>query len=258
MTHPARRPLIAGNWKMHRTVSESVALARAVAEGGRIGPRTDVVVAPVATALSAVAQSLLGTGIALAGQNCHWETQGAFTGEVSPEMLRDVGCTFVLVGHSERRQLFGETDATVHKKLLGAQRVGLVPIGCLGETLAERESGVTFTVLQRQLDGMFGALDAAEADALAAKLVIAYEPVWAIGTGRTARSSDAQLAHAYLRDRLRDRLGDGAEGVRILYGGSVKADNAAELLAQPDIDGVLVGGASLDPAGFARIIQAAG
>jgi len=258
MTNAARRPLIAGNWKMHRTVAESVALARAVADGSRIGPRTDVVVAPVSTALSAVAQTLTGTGIGLSGQNCHWETQGAFTGEVSPEMLRDVGCGFVLVGHSERRQLFGETDATVHKKLLAARRAGLVPIACLGETLAERESGVTFVVLQRQLDGMFAALDAAEADALAAGFVLAYEPVWAIGTGRTARSSDAQLAHAYLRDRLRDRLGDGAEGVRILYGGSVKADNAAGLLAQPDIDGVLVGGASLDAAGFARIIQAAG
>jgi triosephosphate isomerase len=256
--NPSRSPLIAGNWKMHRTVSESVALARAVADTARIGRRTEVVVAPVSTALAAVAKALEGAPVAVAAQNVHWEEQGAFTGEISPAMVKDVGCAWCLVGHSERRQLFGETDATVHKKLLALRRHGVKPIACLGETLGERESGVTYEVLRRQLDGMLGALDAEEATALLTGLVIAYEPVWAIGTGRTARASDAQSAHAYLRDRVRDRFGDVADTVRILYGGSVKADNAAELLAQPDIDGVLVGGASLDPAGFARIIQAAG
>ena len=254
----SRAPLIAGNWKMHRTVSESVALARAVADGGRIGPRTEVVVAPVATALAAVAKALEGTAVAVAAQNVHWEESGAFTGEISPGMVKDVGCKWCLVGHSERRQLFGETDVTVHKKLMALRKHGVKPIACLGETLGERESGVTYEVLRRQLEGMLGALDAGEAEALLTGLVIAYEPVWAIGTGRTAKASDAQSAHAFLRDRVRDRFGEVADTVRILYGGSVKADNAAELLAQPDIDGVLVGGASLDPAGFARIIQAAG
>jgi triosephosphate isomerase len=256
--NPSRNPLIAGNWKMHRTVSESVALARAVADGGRIGPRTEVVVAPVATALAAVAKALEGTAVTVAAQNVHWEEQGAFTGEISPGMVKDVGCAWCLVGHSERRQLFGETDATVHKKLMALRKHGVKPIACLGETLGERESGVTYEVLRRQLEGMLGALDAGEAEALLKGLVLAYEPVWAIGTGRTAKASDAQSAHAFLRDRVRDRFGEVADTVRILYGGSVKADNAAELLAQPDIDGVLVGGASLDPAGFARIIQAAG
>lgn len=256
--NPSRSPLIAGNWKMHRTVSESVALARAVADGSRIGPRTEVVVAPVATALAAVAKALEGAAVAVAAQNVHWEEQGAFTGEISPGMVKDVGCAWCLVGHSERRQLFGETDATVHKKLMALRKHGVKPIACLGETLGERESGVTYEVLRRQLDGMLGALDAGEAAAVLTGLVIAYEPVWAIGTGRTAKASDAQSAHAFLRDRVRDRFGEVADTVRILYGGSVKADNAAELLAQPDIDGVLVGGASLDPAGFARIIQAAG
>ncbi|MBL8604583.1 MAG: triose-phosphate isomerase [Myxococcales bacterium] len=257
MTHSARKPLVAGNWKMHKTVAESVALAHAVAEA-RVGPRTEVVLAPVFTALGPVAAALRGTNFGVAGQDCHWEPQGAYTGAIAPEMLRDVGCTHCIVGHSERRQYFGETDAGVHRKIVALGRVKLVPIACLGETLAERESGATFSVLSRQLDGMFGSLDAEGADALAANLVVAYEPVWAIGTGRTAKSSDAQLAHAFLRDRLRDRLGDVAERIRILYGGSVKADNAAELMAQPDIDGVLVGGASLDAAGFSRIIQAAG
>lgn len=258
MTSPARRPLIAGNWKLHRTVGESVELARAVSDNARIGPRTDVVVAPVFTALHAVAQALRGTRVLVAAQDVYWENQGAFTGEVSAPMLKDVGCAYGIVGHSERRQLFGETDAGVHKKLRALQSAGIVPIACLGETLSERESGVTYDVLRRQLEGMLGGLTGADASRLLDGLVIAYEPVWAIGTGRTAKSADAQLAHGFLRDRLRSMHGELADGVRILYGGSVKADNAAEILAQPDIDGVLVGGASLDAQGFARIIQAAG
>lgn len=258
MTSPARRPLIAGNWKLHRDVQESVELARAVSDGSRIGPRTDVVVAPVFTALHAVAQALRGTRVQVSAQDVYWEKQGAFTGEVSAPMLRDVGCTYCIVGHSERRQFFGETDANVFKKCLALQAVGITPIACLGETLSERESGITYDVLRRQIEGMLGGVTGGDATRLLDGLVLAYEPVWAIGTGRTAKSADAQLAHGYLRDRLRSMHGDLADGVRILYGGSVKADNAAEILAQPDIDGVLVGGASLDAAGFARIIQAAG
>ncbi len=256
--NPTRRPLIAGNWKMHRTVSESVALARAVADTRPVGPRTDIVVAPVFTALTAVAKALEGTRVGLAAQNVYFEDQGAFTGEISAPMLKDAGCAWSLVGHSERRQLFGETDGTVQKKLFALKKHGLAPIACVGETLAEREAGITYDVLRRQLDAMTAGLEMEESIALLTGLVIAYEPVWAIGTGRTAKSSDAQSAHAFLRDRVRDRFGEVADTMRILYGGSVKADNAAELLAQPDVDGVLVGGASLDPAGFARIIQAAG
>lgn len=258
MTSPLRRPLIAGNWKMHRTVDGSVELARALADTARVGPRTDVVVAPVFTALHAVAKALIGTAIGLAGQHCHWEDQGAFTGEIAPPMLKDVGCAWCLVGHSERRQLFQETDAMVHRKTVALRRHGLRPIVCVGETLAERESGVTFEVLRRQWEGALGGLTGDDARAFVGDIVLAYEPVWAIGTGRTAKASDAQSAHAYLRDRIRNDLGEVADGVRILYGGSVKSDNAAELLAQPDVDGLLVGGASLDAAGFARIIQAAG
>lgn len=254
MSHPTRRLLIAGNWKMHKTVSESVALARAIVEQGRIGPRTDVMIAPVFTALSAVRAALEGTPVALGAQNVHWEEQGAFTGEVSAAMLRDVGCSHVIIGHSERRQLFHETDERVAQKTRAALRAGLTPVVCVGETLGERESGVTFAVIGRQLDAALSVLDEGQL----ATTVIAYEPVWAIGTGKTAKAEDAQLAHAFLRDRARHRFGDGADALRILYGGSVKAENAAELLAQPDIDGALVGGASLDAAGFGRIIRAAG
>ena len=169
-------------------------------------------------------------------------------------MLRDVGCAFCIIGHSERRQYFGETDAGVNRKLAALQKAGIVPIACLGETLAERDAGITLDVLRRQLDGMLSGLEAGVLHGL----VIAYEPVWAIGTGKTAKPSDAQSAQAFLRDRLRATYADLADEIRILYGGSAKPDNAAELLAQPDVDGLLVGGASLDAAGFARIIQAAG
>lgn len=255
MTSQLRRPLIAGNWKMHQTVGKSVDLARAVASQGRFGPRTDVCVAPVFTALLSVADALKGTGVALAAQDVYDRPEGAFTGEVSVEMLADVGCTMCIVGHSERRQFFGETDAAVRQKIDACLGGGLVPIACLGETLTERDAGLTLDVVRRQLDAMIENLDPAHAP----KLVLAYEPVWAIGTGRVAKAEDAQLVHAVLRDRVRSKLGDAAaDSVRILYGGSVKPDNAATLLAQPDIDGALVGGASLDAAHFARIIHAAG
>lgn len=254
MTDITRRPLIAGNWKMHNLVGESVTLARAIADNARIGPRTDVVVAPAFTALLAVHEALRGSRIALAAQDVHWEPQGAYTGEVSAPMLRDVGCSYCIVGHSERRQYFGETDEIVHKKVRALLDHGITPIACLGETLSEREAGVTFDVVRRQLDGILGDLNGEAVRTL----VLAYEPVWAIGTGKTAKAVDAQQVHAFLRDRLRHRYAEVADQVRILYGGSVKPDNAAELLAQPDIDGALVGGASLDADSFGRIIQAAG
>lgn len=255
MTNPNRRPLIAGNWKMHQTVKGSVELARAVADGGRIGPRTDVVVAPVFTALHAVAQALQGTRVQVSGQDVFDRKEGAFTGEVSVGMLADVGCTHCIVGHSERRQLFGEKDEHVHAKVHALLEGGIIPIACLGETLAERDTGRAYEVVTTQLDAILGDLS----DQALKTLVIAYEPVWAIGTGKTAKSSDAQLMHAFLRDRIKTKRGEAAaDAIRILYGGSVKPENAAELLAQPDIDGVLVGGASLQPAGFCQIIQAAG
>ncbi|HZP28709.1 MAG TPA: triose-phosphate isomerase, partial [Acidimicrobiia bacterium] len=210
----------------------------------------DVVICPPFTDIRPL-QNLMDADkipMILGAQNCHWEDQGAYTGEVSPPMLAKLNVRYVIVGHSERRQLFGETDPMVNKKLLALQEDGLTPIACLGETLAERDAGITFEVLHRQLAGMLEGIDPATLPGV----VIAYEPVWAIGTGKTAKSSDAQSAHAFLRDRLRAWHGEVADRVRILYGGSVKPDNAAELMAQPDVDGVLVGGASLDAAGFAR------
>jgi triosephosphate isomerase (TIM) len=254
VTNTLRRPLVAGNWKMYNTVAESVALARAIADNARIGPRTDVVLCPTFISLAAVSQALQGTRVTLGAQDVHWEVQGAHTGEISAVMLKDVGCRYCIVGHSERRQYLGETDEMMTKKLIALQRQGIIPIACLGETLAERESGRTFDVVQKQLDAFLYTLD----ESGVRNLVVAYEPVWAIGTGRTAKSSDAQQVHAYIRERIRHRHADAADATRIIYGGSVKADNAAELLAQPDIDGALVGGASLDAESFARIIQSAG
>lgn len=254
MSSPSRRVLVAGNWKMFHGPAQAAQVARALCDQLRLGPRTDVALAPTFVALHAVGAALAGTRVALAAQNCHEQDKGAFTGEVSPPMLAEAGCRYVIVGHSERRQYFAETDEGVNRKVRALQKHGLVPIACLGETLAERDAGRTFEVVSKQLEGMLAGLD----EASVGSLVLAYEPVWAIGTGRTAKSSDAQAVHAFLRDRVRHKLADAAERVRILYGGSVKPDNAAELLAQPDIDGALVGGASLEAGDFARIIQAAG
>jgi triosephosphate isomerase len=251
----ARRSLVAGNWKLHNTVAESTALAREL-KAKLAGARdVEVAVAPVFTALAAVRHALEGTSIHLAGQNVHWEDKGAFTGEVSAPLLRDVGCSMCIVGHSERRQYFGETDAGVNKKTRALLSHGLVPIVCVGETLAERETGRTTDVVLGQLDGGLAGLSVPDA----AKLVVAYEPVWAIGTGRTASPGDAQEVHAAIRARVAERFDAAvAGGMRILYGGSVKPENAADLMSQPDIDGALVGGASLSPASFVPIVQAAG
>jgi triosephosphate isomerase len=214
----------------------------------------DVCVAPVATALYAVAQSMADTEILLAGQNCYHASQGAFTGEVSPELLRDAGASHCIVGHSERRTLFAETDEGVNLKLKALLKNDLVPILCVGETLAQRDAGDTQSVVLGQLDAALEGLSATQLKTL----VVAYEPVWAIGTGRTASPADAQAVHAAIRARISATHGEGlAEGLRILYGGSVKPSNAAELLAQPDIDGALVGGASLSAELFVPILEAA-
>jgi triosephosphate isomerase len=248
----ARTPLVAGNWKLHNGLRASEDLARAVAEGAAAHAGVEVVVAPVFTALHAVARALDGTRVAVAGQDLHWKDQGAFTGEVSAPLLRDVGCSHVIVGHSERRQLFGETNESVGRKVAAALAGGLVPIACVGETLEERESDRTLEVVLRQLDAAFAGVDALGG------AVIAYEPVWAIGTGKVAKASDAQAVHAAIRARLGELKGASAAAeTRILYGGSVKPDNAAELMSQPDVDGALVGGASLDAAAFTAIVRAA-
>ncbi len=248
----SRTPLIAGNWKMHGTRTEAVALAEGIKAGVADVSQRDVLVAPPFTALETVARVLRGAAILLAGQDLHWEAKGAFTGEVSAPMLREVGCTHVIVGHSERRQYFGETDESVAKKVAAARAHGLTPIMCVGEGLEQREAGQTLAVVERQVRG--GLLDC-EAAAIRT-IVVAYEPVWAIGTGKVATNEQAQEVHAFIRRLLGDLGGAGAaEGCRILYGGSVKADSINGLMAQPDIDGVLVGGASLQVESFVRIAK---
>src|SRR5262245_45080882 len=250
-----RRPLVAGNWKMFKTVPEAQALVRALVDGLRDAPaKCDVLVAPPFTALHAVAEVLRGSPLKLAGQNMHFEKEGAFTGEVSPGMLKDAGCTHVILGHSERRQLFGETDDGVGRKARAAWDNGLLPIVCVGETQAERDADKTMAVVERQLERALRQLSPDEA----AKSVVAYEPVWAIGTGRVATPEQAQEVHAALRKLVRVSHGDAvAAATRILYGGSVKPDNAAALLEQHDIDGALVGGACLVATSFLEIIRAA-
>ena len=247
----SRIPLVCGNWKLHKTVAESLELATAVKNA--VGPLRDVevAVAPVFTALHPVGKRLEGSAVALAAQDCFWEDQGAWTGEVSVKLLADVGCRYVNVGHSERRQHFGGLDAAVNLKAKAILRHGLDPIVCVGETLAEREAGETFGRIAAQLAGSLADLD----DGAMARTVIAYEPVWAIGTGRVATTHQAQEVHAFIRGWIRERHGAAAEAVRIQYGGSVKADNAPGLLGQPDIDGALVGGASLKADDFLAIVK---
>jgi len=247
-----RSALIAGNWKLHHSPSEGAAVLRDLL--GRLGeqPPAELVVCPTFIGIPAAIEATRGTPIAIGAQHCHWDPSGAFTGEVSAALLASAAVSHVLIGHSERRQLFGESDASVNKRLRAALEAGLVPIVCVGETLEERDGGQLEQVLRRQLsDG----LDGLGADALQ-NLVVAYEPVWAIGTGRVAGADQAQEAHAFIRSVLRDLHGELADRLRILYGGSVKPDNAAGLLAQDDIDGALVGGASLKAEHFAGIIAA--
>lgn len=250
-----RRKIIAGNWKMNLTPGESVTLAEAIRAAVEAStPAAEVVLCPPFPSLVPVAGAMAGSTLQLGAQNMHWEERGAFTGEVSGAMLRDAGCSHVILGHSERRALFGETDETVNRKTKAALARELIPIVCVGETLEQREAGETETVVRRQIAAGLDGLGAA-----ASRVVVAYEPVWAIGTGKTASPAQAQEVHAWIRSALADRTGseEVAAGIRIQYGGSMKPENAAELLAQPDIDGGLIGGAALKADSFVAIVTAA-
>jgi triosephosphate isomerase len=246
-----RTPLIAGNWKMHKTGSQAVDAASQLKGLVASATGVEVMIAPTFTALAQVAQVLDGSTIALGAQNLHWEKQGAFTGEISASMLVDAGCRYVIIGHSERRQLFGETDASVNRKIKSALAANLIPVFCIGETEAQREAGETFSVLDKQVrDGLKGLVS----EDLAG-LVVAYEPVWAIGTGKTATREQAQKAHLFIRSLLDKLFGNPfADNTRILYGGSVKPENVRALMEMPDVDGALVGGASLDPETFSKLV----
>lgn len=248
-----RRSLVAGNWKMHGSRTENSRLVDEISQA-LDGKAVDVVICPPFVYLTETARQLKGTSLALGAQDVCAETQGAFTGEVSAAMLKDVGCAYVIVGHSERRALYGEDDALVARKFVAVQAVGLTPILCVGETLEERERNVTREVIVRQLEAVLAVAGIASFKAA----VVAYEPVWAIGTGKTASPAQAQEVHALIRGQIAARDATIATGLRILYGGSVKAANAAELFAMPDVDGGLVGGASLKAEEFNRICVAAG
>lgn len=247
-----RKPVIAGNWKMHKTASESVRLASQIKALLGDFDAVEVIIGPNFTALKSVGEAIAGSKIGLAAQDLFWEDEGAYTGEVSARMLKDIGCSHVIIGHSERRQFFGETDSGVNKKAKAAHLSGLTPIICVGETLAERRAGSTFAVVRGQIQS---ALEGMTSDQII-NSIIAYEPVWAIGTGVTASPDQAQEVHRFIRSLIADGFGAAAaEGVRIQYGGSVKPDNISELMAQPDIDGALVGGASLSAEDFAKIVR---
>ena len=250
-----RTPVIAGNWKLFKTIAEATGMVNELKPLVAGAAGVEIVVAPVFTALSRVAEALSGSNVRLAAQDCYWEEEGAYTGEVAPKLLADAGCSHVIIGHSERRQYFGETDETVNKKAKAAIAAGLTAIICVGETLAEREADRTFAVIETQLKG---GLSGFSADLLS-KAVIAYEPVWAIGTGKTASDAQAQEVHAFIRSLVATLFGQMlADAIRILYGGSVKPDNVKGLMAQADIDGALVGGASLKADSFAAIANFAG
>jgi triosephosphate isomerase len=258
VTTKGRRPLVAGNWKLYKTLAESRALASEIRE--QLGTEAEltngpeVALGPVFTALTTVRDAISGSTLRLAAQDSYWEPQGAFTGQVSAALLADVGCHYVIAGHSERRQLFHESDADVNKKARAVLKHGMAPIVCVGETLTEREAGSAEAVVVRQLSAALADISEPEM----ARVVIAYEPVWAIGTGKNAQPKDAQEMHATIRAQLSQRFGAKvAAGCRVLYGGSVKPENAAALMAEPDIDGALVGGASLAAASFCAIVRAA-
>ena len=250
----SRKVIIAGNWKMNKNASEGKALVEALKAQTAKFENVEIVVCPPFTTIGAAVEAAAGSNIGVGAQNIHWAANGAFTGEISADMLKTSGVEYVIIGHSERRQYFGETDETVNKRLVAALEAGLIPIVCIGELLEERESGKTEEVLSTQIRGGLANVSAADA----AKIVIAYEPVWAIGTGRTATPDQAQEVHALIRATLAKLVGtDTAETVRIQYGGSMKPGNAAELLAKKDIDGGLIGGAALKAADFAGIVAAA-
>jgi triosephosphate isomerase len=246
-----RMPLIAGNWKMYKTVHDAVLFVKELKVVVKDVSDVDIVVAPPFTAVHAAAEAARNTNICVAAQDLYWERDGAFTGEVAPGMIKEAGAEYAIVGHSERRRLFGETDAIVNRKVTAAIGAALTPIVCIGETLDERERDQTLAVLDRQIkDGLDGLTAQQIAD-----LVIAYEPVWAIGTGRTATATQAGEAHAHIRKRIRQWFGgDAADRCHVIYGGSVKPDNIREIIAEPDVDGALVGGASLEVRSFADIV----
>src|SRR5688500_11992573 len=247
-----RTPLIAGNWKMFKTVADTVRYVKEFRSLVKDIDDVEIVLAPPFPALHAAAEAARNSNIAIAAQDLHWEREGAFTGEVSALMIRETGAELVIIGHSERRTLFGETDATVNRKTASAFAAGLTPIVCIGETLDERERNETFAILDRQITQ---GLDGVTAEQMA-QLVIAYEPVWAIGTGRNATPAQAGEAHAHIRQRLRQWFGaEAADLCRVIYGGSVKPENIRDLVAQPDVDGALVGGASLDVKAFFEILR---
>jgi triosephosphate isomerase len=247
-----RRPIIAGNWKMNKTTVEARELVSKLIPLIAGVKERDIVLAPPFTALQSVAVVIKGTGIALSAQNLHWEDKGAFTGEISAEMLLDLGCKYVIIGHSERRQFFSESDETVNKKLRQALNKGLLPIVCVGETLKEREAGKANDVIERQVTGALKSVTAAEMQ----KVTIAYEPVWAIGTGKTATPDQANEIHSFIRKKGEIAYGkEIASALRIQYGGSVTPENVSTLMAMPDIDGALVGGASLKPESFAALVN---
>jgi triosephosphate isomerase len=247
-----RKPFISGNWKMFKTKTEAVEAAATLVKLTKTSTTVDIMIAPAFPCLDAVSQVIRNSSVKLGAQNLFWEDQGAFTGEVSSDMLLSVGCEYVIIGHSERRHFFGETDDFVNKKIKKALSAGLKPVFCIGETEQEREDGKTFSLLDKQIKEGLKDLFSLEPE----NLVIAYEPVWAIGTGKTATTDQAQEAHRFLRQVLHDVYGDALAGsLRIVYGGSVKPANIDSLMAMTDIDGALVGGASLDPATFAEIIN---
>jgi len=248
----ARKPVIAGNWKMFKTVAETVQFFEAFKPLVAGADHCEIVLCPPYVSLTAAVETVEGSGIRIGAQNLHWEEKGAFTGEVSPGMLTNSGVTDVIIGHSERRQYFGEADETVAKRTASALAAGLTPIVCVGETLEEREGDRTEAVLAEQFTGGLGALTAEQVS----RIIVAYEPVWAIGTGKTATPEMADAAHRFLRDQARAKFGDeAADGLRILYGGSVKPANVQGLMACENIDGGLVGGASLEPESFAAIVR---
>lgn len=247
-----RTLIIAGNWKMNMTATQAKELASRLVPLVKSVQDREIVLGPPFTSLAAVAEVIKGSNISLAAQNIHWEDKGAFTGEISADMLLDSGCKYVIIGHSERRQYFGETDETVNKKITQAHRKGLLPILCVGETLAERDAGKLTEVITRQVTEGLKGISAGDMQ----KLVIAYEPVWAIGTGKTATPDQANEVHALIRETVKKLYSaDIAEGLRVQYGGSVTPDNVSQLMGMPDIDGALVGGASLKPDSFAALVN---
>jgi triosephosphate isomerase len=246
-----RKPLMAGNWKMNKTISEAASVVKALRGAVADVNDVEILLCPSFTALYAVSNEVKGSNINIGAQDIFWEAKGAFTGEVSPAMVKDTGCSYVLVGHSERRQYFGETNETVNKKTKAALAIGLTPVVCIGETLMERESDITFQVIEKQIKEGLSHLTPEQASLT----VIAYEPVWAIGTGKTATPHQAQEVHAFVRKIYAQMYKEAASNARILYGGSVNPENVSELMKQPDIDGGLVGGASLEAESFAKLVK---